>query len=352
MSSSDSKNQEKGSAIAGPFSFGADAGSGAGSRAGATGGVRFAPSPTGRFHVGNLRTAWVSWRLARELGLPWVVRFEDIDEPRVLPGALEAQIEDLRALSLEPDVQLVQSKFRPRHLEMFALARSTRSVYACTCSRREVQQALSGLASAPHDGKAPVYSGHCRAHAASYPEDAESVHPHLPPPLESTNRRADAPAGVAWRFKMPDPCGHQDFIIARTTDLAGEKGFVPAYHWACAIDDFDGAYEWIVRSSDLATAFPVQRAIQKWMAASTGAALPKIRAFHTALVTQDDGHRLEKRTRGVTLDELTQQGLTPAMLLELFEQSFAMPRDLAADVSDESRSTLTLRELFGELRRG
>jgi len=81
-------------------------------------GVRYAPSPTGRLHLGNLRTAWVSERWARSLSLPWVVRFEDIDRPRVISGSQEQQLADMRALGLKPDVVLVQSRFKT-HLKSY-----------------------------------------------------------------------------------------------------------------------------------------------------------------------------------------------------------------------------------------
>jgi glutamyl-tRNA synthetase len=267
-----------------------------------TGGVRFAPSPTGRFHIGNLRTAWISFRFARALNLPWVVRFEDIDEPRVLAGAQELQLADMAALGMTPDTSLLQSTFRSRHLSLFQLARSTGAIYPCTCSRREVQTALSGLASASHDGVAPVYSGHCRSHLAA-PVAAGLV---------------ENSGGIAWRFRMPRLDGRNDFVIARTSTLDSDDGFIPAYHWACAIDDLDGGYDLIVRSLDLAPALPLQRAIQKWLRED---AAPS-RAFHTSLITQDDGHRLEKRTAGVTLPELQSAGWTRDKIWSAFGRSF------------------------------
>lgn len=303
------------------------------------GGVRFAPSPTGRFHLGNLRTAWISWRFAQELGVPWVVRFEDIDKPRVSAGAADLQLADMASLGLRPTSIVVQSLRVLRHFELFELARASGAIYACNCSRKDVQTALEGLASASHDGHAPVYSGHCRQH----PVDASAA------------------GAIAWRFKMPGNGSH-DFIIARTNSLASAtdiNAFTPAYHWACAIDDFDGAYDLIVRSVDLATALPLQRAIQSalptWELQNTNAARTTnsrlIRAFHTSLVTQDDGHRLEKRTEGVTLHELATNGWPPARLLEAFERSFdsqllSLQTFNSDGIAREPRETLKLSELL------
>lgn len=271
-------------------------------------GVRFAPSPTGRFHIGNLRTAWISFEWSRRLNLPWVVRFEDIDQPRVLAGARETQLADMSALDLKPDLILTQTDFRERHWSLLKAAIASGQVYPCDCSRKDVAQALAGLASAPHDGgNGPVYSGHCRD--------------------LSPCRNFEAPESIAWRFRMNTPAGTDDFIIARssvTLDDQGfpsERSFVPAYHWACAIDDFDGGYELLVRGVDLESAAPLQGAIFDWLRSLEGGE-PRPAIFHASLVVQNDGHRLEKRTQGVTLPELAARGLAPADVLRILKRSF------------------------------
>lgn len=261
------------------------------------GGVRFAPSPTGNFHIGNLRTAWVSWRLARAFELPWVVRFEDIDAPRVIDGAKDKQLEDMKALGLVPDVVEIQTQRRSRHWELFEKAAAVGRVYPCTCSRKEVQAAIDGMASAPH-GTIPSYGGKCRT--------------AMMRPLENPS------ATVGWRFRAEDPSGCDDFIVARTASAS----FAPAYHWACAIDDYDGGYDLLVRAADLSSATRLQRMVQAWLAEIDGQ-VPKFPAvFHTALVVQNDGHRLEKRTRGVTLEELLRGGVRVDEILFRFEASF------------------------------
>lgn len=242
--------------------------------------VRFAPSPTGEFHVGNLRTAWISHALARALGMPWIVRFEDIDRPRVVAGAQERQLEDLAALGLKPDRVLVQSAAHARHEALFHRARAEGQVYACTCSRREIQEHLRAIASAPHGPSAPVYDGRCRG-----------------------GPQGSAAETVAWRFRdSEDASGAHDFVMGRTRDLDARE-FTPAYHWACAIDDHDEAHALIVRAWDLVSALEPQRRIHAWVRKTTNSGHPFPSVFHTALVTQDDGSRLEKRTRGVTLAE-------------------------------------------------
>ncbi len=303
------------------------------------GGVRFAPSPTGRFHVGNLRTAWISFRFARALGLPWVVRFEDIDEPRVVAGSRDAQLADMDLLGMTPDHSYDQSSKRARHLALFNLARASGVLYACNCSRRDVQSALAGSSSAPNDGASPVYSGYCRRYT------------HSDFTIAGVQAPKTSALGIAWRFRMPAPDGRHDFIVARTTSLVSDAGFVPAYHWACAIDDFDGHYDLIVRSVDLAPALPLQRAIQGWLSNLNAQPLSLIPTFHTSLVTQDDGHRLEKRTIGVTLDELFSKRGSAASVVSAFEKSFdrswlSFERFDSSAVASEPRGTLKLSHLF------
>ena len=273
-----------------------------------------------------LRTAWISHSLARALDLPWVVRYEDIDKPRVLNGARDAQAADLHALGLRADFELLQSDFEDRHWSLFEKAVASGQVYPCDCSRRDVQFAI---ASAPHDGVAPIYSGRCR----TFP----------------TTRNFAASETIAWRFRSAPESGSEDFIVARSqpTLINGRPdrvGFVPAYHWACAIDDYDGGYDILVRSLDLLPAARVQRSIHSWLSSiEIARAVPRL--FHTSLVVDNSGHRLEKRTRGVKLSELVSLGITPADLVARFERSFDNNLLNAQGDVRELAETLTLQNL-------
>lgn len=263
-------------------------------------GVRFAPSPTGNFHIGNLRTAWISHWWARALGQPWVVRFEDIDTARVVTNAQARQLADMALLNLTPDKIIVQSEQYKRHEMLFEQARRENAVYPCFCSRKDILEALNTLASAPH-GEQPIYNGKCRKAEA---------------PVHYSN------PSIAWRFKNIDESGAQDFIIARTRPDGSE--FVPSYHWACAIDDYDGSYALLVRAWDLAPVVPQQRAIYEWVG-RTETSKPYPAVFHTALIIQDDGHRLEKRSKGAALREILNTGLSANDIVNAFEQSFRKP---------------------------
>lgn len=270
-------------------------------------GVRFAPSPTGRFHIGNLRTAWISHRLAHKLNTPWVVRFEDIDRPRVRAGAQRLQVEDMATLGLRADQTIIQSAAHMTHHRLFIEAVASGVVYPCDCSRKDVLADLAGAASAPHGG-IPVYSGRCRD------RQVEAL------PL------SDHSKSWAWRFRMPNVHGKDDFIVARTPPQHEAEHspdtFIPSYHWACAIDDHFGNYAYLVRAWDLADSAPLQRAIQTWLCQKEGRVTEFPTLFHTSLVVDDQGGRLEKRTAGVTLPELLARGLTPNGIVHAFEQSF------------------------------
>ncbi|MCM2322649.1 MAG: glutamate--tRNA ligase family protein [Oligoflexia bacterium] len=303
-------------------------------------GVRFAPSPTGRFHLGNLRTAWISHEWAKALGEPWVLRFEDIDRPRVLAGAQEAQLADMRALGLQGDQLVIQSAREERHWELLVRACREGRAYPCFCSRKEVLEALQAAGSAPH-GAPPIYNGRCR---------------------DISRRPAHAHPTIAWRFTGEEDDGSQDFIVARTSLGAGSAwpeampdraSFAPSYQWACAIDDHDGDYSLLVRAWDLEHAIPQQRAVHAWLSEVEGTRRAYPSVFHTSLVTNDDGSRLEKRTRGVTLSELEAAGIGPEELVRRFARSFAVEVSAFAPgkIWGEAKRTLPLRELgFDSLR--
>jgi glutamyl-tRNA synthetase len=249
------------------------------------------------------------------------VRFEDIDGPRVVAGAQEAQLADMKALGLVPDRLLLQSDAAERHAGLFGRARHEGRVYPCFCSRKEVQEALAGAASAPH-APVPLYSGQCRGGATG----------------EVSPRALSKEIG--WRFRADDLSGKRDFLVGRAAPDG--SGFSPSYHWACAIDDHDGRHRLLVRASDLADAVEPQRAIHRYIGAE-----PFPAVFHAALVTREDGGRLEKRTKGVTLAELAAAGVQPQELAARFAKSFALDRGAFAPgrVFGEPRERLTLSEL-------
>lgn len=256
-------------------------------------GVRYAPSPTGILHIGNLRTAWISYQISRALDQPWIVRFEDIDTPRVVKGSQRQQTADFLALGLKPDEIHTQSESYERHVAAFETALAQKRIYACTCSRRELQEALAQAASAPHVRPA-AYNGKCRSGTEKIP-------------------KTDLPK-LAWRWRGDDETGAEDVIIGRTLPSGAE--FQPSYTWACAVDDSFGKYSILVRAWDLSHVEVEQKKIARWLNPKQSLA----HVFHTALVITDDGRRLEKRTLGVKLAEwITARGSISSITQKLSE---------------------------------
>ena len=295
--------------------------------------VRFAPSPTGAFHIGNFRTAWISHWWAKKLDLPWLVRFEDIDKPRNVAGAQQRQLDEMRFLGLVPDQILVQSENHARHREVFNAFLQEGWIYPCFCSRKDIRDAVDGLASAPH-GQIPTYNGKCRR-LDCYPKTT------LP--------------SIAWRLKCDPQAGENDFVIARTALNFMANGsditdFVPSYSWACAVDDYDGCHELLVRAWDLDHVTEGQRWIQTLISKREGKKFQFPAVYHCALVTRDDGGRLEKRTQGVTLPDLLKAGLSLTEIIAKFEMSFLVPQGSVTNgiITGESRCSVSLSEIgFG-----
>ena len=125
---------------------------------------RFAPSPTGALHLGTARTALLAWLRARQEGGVWVLRIEDLDTPRVLPGSQQALLADLAWLGLDwdegpdmggPFAPYVQSQCLPRYHAALERLKIDGFVYPCTCSRKEIE----AVASAPHGEDGVLYPG-------------------------------------------------------------------------------------------------------------------------------------------------------------------------------------------------
>src|SRR4051794_5223986 len=142
---------------------------------------RLAPSPTGAQHVGNARTYLIAWLAARSLGGKVLLRLEDIDSPRIKPGAAEQACADLRWLGLDwDDEPVVQTQRLPLYEAALRRLQEQELVYPCTCTRTDIERA----ASAPHlEHEGPVYPGTCSGRRVA---DVERI--------------AAGPA--AWRFRV------------------------------------------------------------------------------------------------------------------------------------------------------
>ena len=254
---------------------------------------RFAPSPTGPLHLGSLVAAAGSWLYAKRAGGSWLVRMEDIDTPRVVPGSADEILSALERYGFAWDGEVVwQSRRTALYEDALATLRNRGFVYDCACSRADLQRA----ASAPL-GAEPVYPGTCRN--------------GLPP----------GKVARAIRFRAPNEtiaftdliAGHQvenvaertgDFVIRRADGLF-------AYQLAVVVDDAEQGVTQVVRGADLLTSTPRQIALQRALG------YPTPEYAHLPLAVNADGSKLGKRDGALPLPSLDEERVRETLQLAL-----------------------------------
>lgn len=266
---------------------------------------RYAPSPSGDLHLGNLRTAILAWAMARRGGKSFYMRVEDLD--RVRPGAAERQLADLRAMGLDWDVSPGSAAESTEGKEAGVLYQSTRLaayeravqqlreaglVYECYCTRREIQEASS----APH-GAPGAYPGTCRGLSEAQREE----------------RRAQRPPALRLRAECTSYTVQDDFYGAYT-GLVDDFVLVRndgtyAYNLTSVVDDAFVGVEQIVRGDDLLPSAPRQ----SYLAQLLGLTQP--RYAHVPLALNEEGKRLAKRDGAVTLPQLREAGVEVPTIL-------------------------------------
>jgi glutamyl-queuosine tRNA(Asp) synthetase len=253
---------------------------------------RFAPSPTGILHLGNLRTALASWLSVRAGGGRWLIRMEDVDGPRCRRDLGEAQLRDLAALGLVSDAPVVwQSERSPAYREALAALHAAGRLYPCACTRKDLQL----LASAPHaeDGLRP-YPGRCRGRAWEGFEQA---------------LRFRLPEGaVPWADRLLGPQAEDPAALTGDPLLFRRDGCF-AYHLAVVVDDGAQGVTEVVRGADLRTVTATQIRLQEALG------LPRPAYAHLGLVTAPDGSRLGKRGGGLGVEALAARGVAGPELL-------------------------------------
>ena len=256
---------------------------------------RYAPSPTGTLHLGNLRTALLAWLFARSQGARFVMRIDDLDRGRVRPGVAEQQLADLAALGLDWDGPVVHQSQRTQHYaDAIDRLDGDGALYPCFCTRAEIRDAASAPHGANPDGS---YPGTCRelTRAQRAARDAAGRPPAL-------RLRAGA-ARVAFADRLLGPReGVVDDLVVRRNDG------VPAYNLAVVVDDTAAGIGEVVRGADLVETTPRQLHV----AARLGVAAPAY--AHVPLVLGADGARLAKRHGAVTLADRVAAGESPAQV--------------------------------------
>jgi glutamyl-Q tRNA(Asp) synthetase len=251
--------------------------------------TRFAPSPTGRLHLGHAMSAVLAHELARRAGGRFLLRIEDIDLARCREEHVAGMLADLEWLGLGWDDAEVRQSSR-LHLYAAALDRlkARALVYPCYCTRAEI----AASASAPHGSDAPVYPGTCRAI-----REPDLTRPHC---WRLDMARAVALAGpLSWSDHgtpiAADPAAQGDVVLAR-------KDAPASYHLAVTVDDADQGVTDIVRGVDLFAATHVHRLLQALLG------LPTPRYHHHPLLTDERGERLAKRTGALSLAAMREAG--------------------------------------------
>jgi len=261
--------------------------------------TRFAPSPTGRLHLGHAFSAALGHSKARESGGSLRLRIEDLDQGRSRPEFVDGIYEDLRWLGIRWDGPvLIQSQRTAIYQDALDQLRKRGLVYACFCTRADIAQSLT----APHGDAATSYPGTCRA----LPDDPDrrSTTPHC--------WRLDSPRALdisglpSWteadgRAFPSDASQIGDAILAR-------KDAPASYHLSCVVDDAASGVTTVVRGVDLRPSTPIQRLLQKLLD------LPEPTYLHHPLVTHEDGRRLAKRDLAPALAAMREAGVNGAEL--------------------------------------
>lgn len=243
---------------------------------------RFAPSPTGPLHAGSLVAALASWLDARAHGGTWLVRIEDVDTPRCVPGADQLILQQLATCGLTPDEPPVWQSQRSSHYE-HALQQLTHAhrAYPCACSRKDIEDALARLGQTRERNAELVYPGTCRDGLQGKRARAWRFHV-MPGVVRWTDRRLGA-----QQQEVEREIG--DFVLRRADGLW-------AYQLAVVVDDADQGITHVVRGEDLADNTARQLQLQQALS------LPRPAYLHTPLVLGANGEKLSKQNGATPLD--------------------------------------------------
>ena len=271
---------------------------------------RYAPSPTGDLHLGNLRTALIAWLQARSQGGKFLMRMEDTDTPRVVVGSDLRILKDLEWLGLDWDESVIYQSAR---LELYQAAieqlRESGLVYPCFCSRKDIR--LAG--SAPH-AQPGVYPGICSN------LNTEEI------------RQRSIVKQPAYRLRvsadLKEQCG--DFVLLRADGII-------AYQLAVVVDDLEQGITDVVRGADLIDSTDRQLYLAQQLHANGRA----IQYHHIPLMLDNAGNRLSKRDGSLSVKQWRAQGGTNASMLGMFAEQLGL---------QESSTPISAEELLCVVR--
>lgn len=252
---------------------------------------RLAPSPTGYLHLGHARTFWIAHQRARSSNGQLWLRMEDLDGPRCKPEFTAAALDDLQWFGIDWDGEpILQSRRIPLYISALHKLYALGLIYPCTCSRRDIQNALG----APHEGEEePIYPGTCRNKTA---------------PL--------VVSGINWRFRVPaareirfhdNNLGEQSYLSGSSFGdfIVWRQDGLPSYQLAVVTDDAQMEVTEVVRGADLL----VSTARQLLLYEALGLTPPEF--YHCALMRDETGKRLAKRSDSLSLRTLRMNGVSP-----------------------------------------
>ena len=269
--------------------------------------TRFAPSPTGRLHLGHAFAAWFARDAALRAGGEFLLRIEDLDQTRSRIEYEEGIIEDLKWLGFEWTGPLIrQSKRSDAHREALAKLMASGLVYPCFCTRKEILAEIAAAGGAPHGPNGPIYPGTCRlitrddakARISTGEDHAIRLNVEAATREAGSMRWEDVEAGLI----EADPKRFGDIVLAR-------KDAPAAYHLAVTVDDADAGVTLVTRGNDLFLATDVQILLQKLLE------LPQPIYHHHKLILGRDGRRLAKRDQSKTIKAFREAGESPEEVL-------------------------------------
>ena len=266
--------------------------------------TRFAPSPTGRLHLGHAHSALLGHRRAREAGGRFLLRIEDIDGTRCRPEFVDAIGEDLAWLGIDWDGEVRrQSRHMADYLGGLDRLRAAGLLYPCFCTRAEIKAEIGRSGAAPHGPDGPLYPGTCRVLGED--ERMGRIEAGRPYAFRLDMAKARAGAGkLTWHDRRR---GEQRAEPERFGDVVlGRKETPASYHLAVTLDDALQGVTLVTRGEDLLASTDVHRLLQALLG------LPTPDYEHHPLILDAAGRRLAKRDGAPTLAALRDQGRSPA----------------------------------------
>lgn len=238
---------------------------------------RFAPTPSGPLHFGSMVAAVGSYLDAKSRGGAWLVRIDDLDPPRVMPGAADGILHSLERFGLHWDEAVVrQSERGDAYRNALERLRAGNFLYPCGCSRKEIgEAALAGM-----DG--PVYPGTCR-HGMPAGQAARSMRVRIDDTVMQFEDRLQGPVHQQLASEIGD------FALWRVEGVF-------SYHLACAVDDDDAGITHVVRGADLMASTPRQIYLQRLLG------FPELEYLHLPIAVNAKGEKLSKQTRAPAVD--------------------------------------------------